>query len=136
MVVRGLAAAGMEVVVARLCRGLSRRGHVVGVTCIEYCGDLGESLQRDGIRVSLVATPGIRTILWPRILTAWFRRIRPHVVHVHSGAWLKAARGAARAEVPRVVHTIHGLLDHETWTSIQIKRWAAHYTHVIAAVSR
>src|SRR5262249_21641806 len=49
---------------------------------------------------------------------------------------LKAARAASRAAVPRVVHTIHGLLDREPWHGPPLKRWAARYTHAIAAVSQ
>src|SRR5262249_26087828 len=50
--------------------------------------------------------------------------------------WLKAARAAALADVPRVVHTMHGLLDNEPCYAPRLKRWAAYYTHAIAAVSR
>jgi glycosyltransferase involved in cell wall biosynthesis len=56
-------------------------------------------------------------------------------MHVHSGAWLKAARAARRAGVPRVVHTVHGLLDEEPWFGPLMKRAAARITDAVLSVS-
>ena len=135
MVVPALEPAGMENVVARLGRGLCDRGHDVGFTCIEFAGRLGEDLVQHGYRVKAIPSPGIRTILFPIPLTRWFRSLQPDVVHTHSGAWLKAARAAAHAGVPRIIHTIHGLHDVEPWFGPALKRFAARYTAVTAAVS-
>jgi len=130
-----LPTAGMEVVVAHLARGLERRGHDVGVTCIESRGDLGERLADEGIRVSVVPTPGWATILFPTRLANWFRELAPDVVHIQSGAWLKAARAAHLAGVPRVVYTMHGLFESAQWHRPLLERWAAHYTTEAVAVS-
>lgn len=135
MVLPALPAAGMEMVAARLTRRLVGRGHSVGITCIEEVGDLGERLQAEGYRVSLVPSPGIRTIFRPAALERWFRTLSPDVVHVHSGSWLKGARAAARAGVPRIVHTVHGLFEHEPKHQWWLKSWAARYTHMIVTVS-
>lgn len=128
--------AGMEMVIARLAHKLVARGHEVGITCTEYVGDLGEALADRGFEIGLAPLPGMRTILFPHELERRLRERRPDVVHVHSGVWLKAARAAARAGVPRVIHTIHGLLDREPWHGPLLMRWAARYTDAIAAVSR
>jgi glycosyltransferase involved in cell wall biosynthesis len=135
MVVHGLIAAGMEMVVARLTRGLVRRGHDVGITCIQFVGSLGERLRAEGVRVSLVQAPGIRSLFHPTPLRDWFRARRPDVVHVHSGAWLKAARGAATAGVPRVVYTLHGIECNEPWYEPFVNAVAARHTDAIAVVS-
>jgi len=136
MVVPSLIAAGMETVVARLTRGLARRGHDVGVTCIEFEGALAASLRDQGHTVTLVPTPGVRTIFRPTPLRDWFRQIRPDVVHAHSGSWLKAVRGAALAGVPRRVCTIHGLEQNEPWHASIWNWWAARQTQGIVTVSR
>lgn len=131
-----LPAAGMEMVAARLTRALTVRGHDVGITCIEFCGDLGEQLRAEGYRVTVVPTRGKKSIFFPAALAAWLRERAPQVVHSHSGAWLKSARGAAMAGVPRVVHTVHGIFEREPWHGPPRKWLAAHYTSAIAAVSQ
>jgi glycosyltransferase involved in cell wall biosynthesis len=136
MVVPTLDAAGMEVMVANLTRGLAERGHDVGVTCLEADGPLADELRAAGSRVAVVvSSPGFRGVLRPVELEAWLREVRPDIVHVHSGGWLKAARAAHRAGVRHVVHTVHGLLDHEPWHGVLLKRWAARYTESVVAVS-
>jgi glycosyltransferase involved in cell wall biosynthesis len=135
MVLHALDVGGMEMLVARLARALKRRGHEVGFTCIERAGTIGESLTEEGYRVTVVPTPGLYTILRPGVLEAWFRALAPDVVHIHSGAWLKAARAARRAGVPRVVHSAHGLLEPETWYTPALDWWAARSTDRVIAVS-
>lgn len=136
MIVPAMVAAGMEMVVARLTRRLTARGHDVGITCIEFLGDVGARLEREGIPIAVARSPGLRTLAYPHALTRRLRERRPHAVHVHSGAWLKGARAAACAKVPRVVHTEHGLLDDEPRYASILKRWAAEHSAAIAAVSQ
>jgi len=135
MVLPELDAAGMEIMVANLTLGLARRGHEVGVTCLEAGGPIAEELRAGGIRVAVVLTPGLRTIVRPVRLAAWLRRVRPDVVHVHTGVWLKGARAARRVGGPRVVHTMHGRLDDERWYTPLLDRWAARSTDRVVAVS-
>ena len=135
MVLPELDAAGMEIMVANLTLGLARRGHEVGVTCLEADGPIAEELRAGGIRVAVVPTPGLRTILRPVRLAAWLRRVRPDVVHVHTGGWLKGARAARRVGGPRVVHTMHGRLDDERWYTLLLDRWAGRHTDRVVAVS-
>jgi glycosyltransferase involved in cell wall biosynthesis len=135
MLANALPTAGLEMVIAYLVRGLSRRGHDVGVTCIEQVGELGERLRNEGHRVSVVTAPGLRTNLRPAKLVRWFRQIAPDVVHVHSGAWLKGVTAAKQAGVPGRVYTLHGIYPVEPWYLPYMSRMAANRTHVAVAVS-
>lgn len=135
MVVPALDMGGMETMVANLTLGLARRGHEVGVTCLESAGPIAEQLSAQQIRVSVVRTPGLSTIVRAKALDLWFRGLDPDVVHVHSGAWLKGARAARRAGVPRIVHTMHGLLEQAPWYTTWLDRWAARSTDRNVAVS-
>jgi glycosyltransferase involved in cell wall biosynthesis len=135
MVVPSMIAAGMETVVANLSRSLTRRGYSVGITCLQRLGELGEKLQSEGIRVRVVTTPGLGTMLWPRPLSRWFREVGPDVVHAHSGVWMKAARAAHAAGVPNVIYTMHGFADVAEWHRTLIERLAATWTTTITVVS-
>ena len=122
-------------VVANLMEALSNRGHSVGVTCIEYRGTLADYLEQRHYRVSLVPLPGWKTIFRPTALIDWLRSLAPDVVHIHSGAWPKAANAARLANVPRILHTEHGLLDQEPWFHPLLKRWAGRFTRPVVGVS-
>ena len=135
MVLPSLARAGMEIVAARLAIGLTERGHDVGVACIERSGPIAEALVSAGVTVDVVPTPGLATNLRAPALIAWMESRNPHVVHTHSGAWLKGARAARAAGVPAVVHTEHGLNEREPWYSDFLKRRGAAATSAVVAVS-
>lgn len=135
MILPALPRAGMEMVVANLVGQLRSRGHRVGVTCLEAEGPLADALRADGVDVTVVPAPGVRSNVRAPALEEWLRTRRPDVVHTHSGVWLKAVRAARRASVPQVVHTVHGLLDPEPWYGPTLMRMAARYTNAIVAVS-
>jgi len=63
------------------------------------------------------------------------RRIRPHVVHLHSGAWYKGAAAARWAGVPRIVYTEHGREHHDPPVLRWLDRRASRWTDVVVAVS-
>jgi len=76
-----------------------------------------------------------------RRLRAFFRKLRPEVVHTHSSKAGILGRAAAWHEhVPAVVHTIHGLpfgpferpLKNRLY--IALERWAARRAHAIVSV--
>jgi glycosyltransferase involved in cell wall biosynthesis len=135
MVLPTLEAAGMEIVTAQLARSLASRGHDVGLTCIEHGGVLADELTAEGHRVAVVPALGLRSNVRAPSLEAWFRELKPDVVHLHNGVWLKAARAARRVGTSRVVHTLHGILDREPWYGAAMTRWAARHTDRIVAVS-
>jgi glycosyltransferase involved in cell wall biosynthesis len=135
MVLPSLPAAGMEMVVARLTRGLASRGHDVGVTCLEENGTLGEEMIADGFRVSVVPTPGLKPNFRTSPLAHWLRRLKPDVVHAHSGAWLKAANAGRLAAVGRIVYTQHGLHTDDPWPYRVYDRISALKTDRIVTVA-
>jgi glycosyltransferase involved in cell wall biosynthesis len=135
MVLPTLEVGGMEVMAARLSRALAERGHDVGLTCVECGGVLADELLAEGYRVAVVPAPGLRSNARAPHLESWLQTIRPDVVHVHSGVWLKAARAARHAGASRVVHTLHGVFEREPWYAGTVRRWAARHTDGIVAVS-
>lgn len=135
MVLPALNKAGMEVMAARLGRGLANRDHEIGFTCIEAGDGFADELRDEGFRVTVVPAPGLRSLVHAPLLAQWFRALRLDVVHGHSGAWLKAARAARSAAVRRVVHTEHGMLEGESWYTPSLKRCAARFTDHVVAVA-
>jgi glycosyltransferase involved in cell wall biosynthesis len=135
MVLPTLAAAGMETLVVQLTEGLARRGHSVGVTCIIAEGPLAEQLRAAGHRVSLVPALGLRTNLWPSALAAHLRRLRVDVAHLHDSTWLKGARAARMAGVPRVIGTLHGLESPEPRVNELFRRVAVRLLDAVVPVS-
>lgn len=135
MVLPSLIRAGMEVVTSRLAVELTQMGHQVHVLCLEDTGPLAEELSAAGVPVRLIRTPGVWTNFAPTDLTQQFASLKPDVVHSHSGVWLKAARAAHLAGIPRVVHTVHGLLTVEPWYTPVVMRLAARVTARVVAVS-
>lgn len=135
MVLPALYAAGMEVMVARLARKLARRGHDVGVTCVIEKGVLAPELEAAGLRISVPGAQGFANPRWLPRLTGHLRRLSPDVVHVHSGAWFKAALAARRARVPRVVYTAHGFVAREARLETVLNRIAVRLTDRVVSVS-
>ena len=135
MMLPTLAAAGMEVMVARMARRLSQRGHDVGIACIERGGPLVAELQAAGVRVSELGAFGLIGGDWLGRMTRHLRGIAPDVLHVHSGGWLKGAVAGRWARVPYVIYTAHGFVDPEPWQERLANRVAVPLTHHIVAVS-
>lgn len=135
MVLPSLIRAGMEMVTSRLAVELTQLGHQVDVICLEDTGPLAEELAAAGVPVQLIRTPGVWTNFAPTDLAQQFTSKKPDVVHTHSGVWLKAARAAHLAGIPRVVHTVHGLLTVEPWYTPVVMRLAARVTARVVAVS-
>ena len=135
MLLPAMHAAGMETMVAGLCRALVARGFDAGITCLEEEGALAPALRADGLRVSVVRTPGFLPNLVPGALRDWLAERRPDVVHAHSGVWLKAVRAARAAGVRRTVYTAHGLLDRTPRHHFWMMRMAARGTDRIVGVS-
>ncbi len=135
MVLPSLVLAGMEVVTLNLAKALVRRGHDVGITCIEEEGSLADQARAAGVEVRLIKTPGLWPNVVPSVLAPALRQRDPDVVHIHSGAWLKAARAARAVGVPRVVHTVHGLPERDRFRIRLVLRAGARLTDWVVAVS-
>ena len=100
------------------CEGQHDRGHEVTLITGPSTGPEGsllERAQRHGFRVEVMdeMVRAIRPVKdWQALqgLTRWLVELRPDVVHTHSSkAGILGRRGAQRAKVPVIVHTIHGL---------------------------
>ena len=135
MVLPSLVPAGMEVVTLNLAKALVRRGHDVGIICIEEEGSLADQARAAGVEVRLIQTPGLWPNVVPSVLAPALRQRDPDVVHIHSGAWLKAARAARAVGVPRVVHTFHGLHERDRFRIRLVMRAGARLTDWVVAVS-
>ena len=135
MILPTLSAAGMEVMVARMATKLARRGHDVGVSCIERGGPLVAELTSAGVRVSELAASGLFGNDWLGRIRRHLDSVAPDVLHVHSGGWLKGALAGRSSRVPCVLYTAHGFVDPEPWHERVMNRVALPLTDHVVAVS-
>ena len=105
------------------CRGLAERGHDVTLIAGPETGPEGSLWeQAHSSGCELITLDPLRRAVNPLYdwralieLTRIFKRIRPDVVHTHSSkAGILGRAAAARAGVPVIVHTIHGMSFNRT----------------------
>lgn len=136
MVLPSLQVGGMEHMAVTLSTALHRAGMEVGVTCVDNAdGELIKTLTSVGIRVSFQKAPGFLSNFSAPGLATHFTRLRPDVVHSHSGVWGRACRAARMAGIRRTVHTVHGKPDQDPWFDIPLRKWEARMTDRIVTVS-
>jgi glycosyltransferase involved in cell wall biosynthesis len=132
------------------CRGLIERGHRVTLIAGPETGPEG-SLWSDASQTGceLIEVEALRRAVHPlrdwratRDLGRIFEEIRPDVVHTHSSkAGIVARFAAARAGVPAIVHTIHGMSFNRTqtaptrWLYRTLERRAARCTTAFVSVA-
>lgn len=134
-IVQNLNYGGMERVMNDLLLGLDRRRFTPEVLVLQYVGRFGSGLEEAGIPVRIASPMSRASLLRPASLAADIRERRADVVHVHSGVWLKAARAARLAGVPRVVYTEHGRAHPDPWVARTLDGIAARFTDAVVAVS-
>lgn len=132
------------------CRGLVDRGHRVTLVTGQETGPEGSLLTPEWQRgIDIITCYALRREVEPlsdlkalRQLTSLFNEQRPDVVHTHSSkAGIIARLAAARAAVPIIVHTIHGMSFNRTQPRhrralfTRVERYAAKKTHKIIAVA-
>jgi glycosyltransferase involved in cell wall biosynthesis len=133
--VQNLNYGGMERLIHEMARLADPDRLEVHVMALQYVGRFGDGL--DGVaRVHLAGRMEPWSLLRPAALAERIREIGPDVVHTHSGVWLKGARAARMAGVPRVVHTEHGRRHPDPLDDRWLDRRAARCTDVVCAVSR
>lgn len=132
------------------CQGLHERGHEVTLVIGPETGPEGsliEQAQRAGYRLEVVNS--LRRAVrphrdaWARLAMAkLFRRLAPEVVHTHSSKAGILGRCAARAaDVPVIVHTIHGMSFNRTQSLLtrslyrRLEAYCAAFTHRIISVA-
>ncbi len=132
------------------CRGLVERGHHVTLAAGPETGPEGSLWsQASGIGCDLVRVEALRRAVRPledwrarRELYRLFERIKPEVVHTHSSkAGILGRSAAARARVPAIVHTIHGMSFNRTQPRVvralyrSLERRAARHTTGFVSVA-
>lgn len=132
------------------CRGLVEHGHRVTLIAGPETGPEG-SLWNQASKIGCELIPVQPLCRAVRPLKDWralrglqhiFERIRPDIVHTHSSkAGILGRRAAARAGVPAIVHTIHGMSFNRTQPAIvrtlyrSLERRAARYTTFFVTVA-
>ena len=132
-IVQNLNYGGMERLLADLVRRCDPGRFECHVLALQYAGRFAAEMDPD--RVHVAGTLPRWSFLWPRPLARHIRRLRPDVVHTHSGVWLKGTRSARLAGVRGVIHTDHGRRVPETSADRFLDRWSCRYTDTVVAVS-
>lgn len=133
-VVNNLHYGGLERVVQDLIRCFRPEEVESHLVLLEYDGHYAAGL--DGLAQLHRLPPMSKlSLLQPVALTRLLERVRPDVLHSHSGVWFKAARAGRLARVPAQVHTDHG----RAFPDPQLHRWldrlASRYCDAVVAVS-
>ena len=131
------------------CEGLHARGHEVTLISGPTRGPEGSLVERArGGGYRFIELPELIRDINPwmdmrakRCLETEFAALAPDVVHTYSSkAGILARFAAARARVPQVVHTIHGMSFNRTQPHLVrrlyawLERRAARHTHAIISV--
>jgi glycosyltransferase involved in cell wall biosynthesis len=133
-IIHGLAMGGMERLLVELVRRADRSRVEMHILALDFAGPLAAQLPKH-VSLHLGRHLPRWSMLWPGPLIDQVRSIAPDVVHTHGRIWLKAARAARIAGVPRIVHTEHGRQYPDPWISRMTDRLAARYTDAIVGVS-
>jgi len=133
-VIQNLNYGGMERVLHSLAHRLPPQGFEIHIVVLQYLGRFAEGLE-GGVTFHQVPPMSRLSLFHPGHLIATLRGIAPHVVHSHTGVWLKASRAARVAGVPVVVHTEHGRPDPVPLADRLIDNRASRWTDIVIAVS-
>lgn len=133
-VVLNLEAGGLEQMVCDLVRRLDPAKFESHVLCAQFLGRHGEWL-KDFVSVHAVQSWPNLSMLFPRALLREIDKIRPHVVHTHTGVWYKGSLAATLARTPLIVHTEHGRPHDSTPVELLAERLALRWTDVVVPVS-
>jgi glycosyltransferase involved in cell wall biosynthesis len=134
-VVFDLNGGGMESLVAAMAA--KWRGTNVAISVITLSGRIGHVGEqvRGLVDDFMVLNPARMSMLAPTGLALAIRAIKPDVVHLHTGAWLKGVYAARLASVPRIIYTEHGREHDDPLVNRLQDRLAARWTDHVAAVS-
>lgn len=125
---------GMERLLSDLVRLLPLDGFDNHLIFLDYPGHFSAGLEAHAT-IHEVHHRSPLSLFRPVELAALFDRIRPDIVHSHSGVWLKSARAARLARVPAVIHTEHGRPVRESLIDRILDRLASQMTDCVVAVS-
>jgi glycosyltransferase involved in cell wall biosynthesis len=127
---------GMETLVAAMAQRFARSSVVMSVITLSgRVGRVGTAVRPLVDQFHVLKPVSGLSMVAPLGLIQCLRRIRPHVVHLHSGAWYKGALAARLARVRRIIYTEHG----REYDAPPRTRWldqaASRWTDVVVAVS-
>lgn len=133
-VVNNLHYGGLERVVQDLIRCFPREAVDSHLLLLQYEGRYAAALSGQA-EIHLLPPMRKLSLIHPVALTRLLRRIRPDVLHTHSGVWLKAARAGRTAGVPAQIHTDHGRGIPDPPLHRLLDRMASRYCDTVVAVS-
>jgi L-malate glycosyltransferase len=138
VVILSLEIGGMEQVVAELVSHVDRTKFNIIIACLESLGPIGRELAAQNINVIHVdKMSSLWSFLYPRNLVRQIHKCGCNVVHVHSGAWHKAAIAARLCGIRNVIYTEHGRFYPDSKLLIFLDRLYAPLTrHVVTVSSR
>lgn len=101
--------AGMEHVVYNLTKNLNKAIFEAEIVVILRRGPLAAEAEKDGINV-ISAKRMLRFVpfIYPYELIRIIRKIKPDIIHSHSGCWHYTSLAARLCKVPVAIHTEHG----------------------------
>jgi glycosyltransferase involved in cell wall biosynthesis len=127
---------GLQSLIATLVRRFA--GTQIRTSVVSLDGKVGKT----GASVAPLAEEVVALRSWPLVsmvaplgLARLLRRLRPDVVHIHSGVWYKGAHAARLAGVRKVIFTEHGREHHDPALQRLLDRRASDKTDVVVAVS-
>jgi glycosyltransferase involved in cell wall biosynthesis len=135
-VVFDLDGGGLESLVAAMAHRFARSSVAMSVITLSgRVGRVGATVRPLLDEFHILRPISGLSMVAPVGLIRCLRRLRPHVVHLHSGAWYKGAAAARWAGVPRIVYTEHGREHHDPPVLRWLDRRASRWTDVVVAVS-
>lgn len=128
--------AGMEHVVYNLTKNLNKDIFEVTIVVILRRGPLAAEVEKHGIKV-ISAKRMLRFVplIYPYELIRLIRKIKPDIIHSHSGCWHYSPLAARLCNVPVTIHTEHGRIFPETKSLIFCDRLYFRFTNKLVTVS-
>ena len=135
-VVFDLQGGGLESLVAAMAQRFARSAVAMSVITLSgRAGRIGAAIRPLLDQFHALAPLSGVSMVAPVGLIRCLRRVGPHVVHLHSGAWFKGALAARLAGVGRIVYTEHGREHYDPLLLRWLDRRASRWTDVVVAVS-
>lgn len=119
--------------VTELVRHGASAGQSSHVVCLRQAGQLAAELAQG--QFTVLQRQSRFSMLAPVALARLLKRLRPDVVHLHSGVWYKGAFAARLARISPVVFTDHGRPHPDPLTHRSLDRLGALMTDHVVAVS-
>lgn len=124
---------GLERVVVDLVRSGEVRGERSHVLCVRRAGQLASELNPS--QFTVLPRQRLSSMLAPIQLARAMSRLKPQIVHLHSGIWFKGAYAARMAGLRHVVFTDHGRPHPDPFSHRVLDGLGGRMSHRVVAVS-